>query len=120
MTTVTAPWGQWPEPAKAGARRSILSSDLVVEGDVRSDGPLEVQGQVVGQVKAPDLLISSTGTVDGSAIALDLKVRGKMSGAIEARQVSLLAGAVVLADVTHQQIAIEAGAQIEGQLKRAR
>ena len=118
MTNSTAPATKWPEPVKAGARRSILAADLVVDGDVASTGPVELQGRVAGQVKAPDILIAPTGAIDGTALAHDLAVQGQISGSVEALSVSLAASSVVRADVTHERIAIEAGAQIEGRLKR--
>lgn len=118
MMSSTAPATKWPEPVKAGARRSILAADLVVEGDVTSIGPVDVQGRVAGQVKAPEILIAPTGTIDGTALAHDLSVQGHISGAVEAHSVSLSASSIVQADVTHERISIESGAQIEGQLKR--
>lgn len=118
MTSSTASATKWPEPAKTGARRSILAADLEIEGDVTSIGPVDVQGRVAGQVKAPGILIAPTGAIDGTALAHDLSVQGHISGTVEAHTVSLSASAVIQADVTHERIAIEAGAQIEGRLKR--
>lgn len=103
---------------KAGARRSILAADLVVDGDVASTGPVDVQGRVAGQVKAPDILIAPTGAINGTALAHNLSVQGHISGSLETHTVSLSASAVIQADVTHERIATESGAQIEGQLKR--
>ncbi|EKD59905.1 MAG: hypothetical protein ACD_54C01056G0004 [uncultured bacterium] len=111
---------RWPEPAKTGARRSVLAADLVIDGDVTSSGPVDVQGNVLGQVRAPEILIGVTGKIGGTVIALDLSVLGHISGAIDARNVSLSASAEVQADVTHERIAIESGAQVEGLLKRLR
>lgn len=118
MTNGTAPATKWPDPVKAGARRSILAADLVVNGDVASTGPVDVQGRVTGQVKAPEIQIAPTGTIDGTALAHHLSVQGHISGAIEAQTVSLSASSIIQADVMHERIAIEAGARIEGQLKR--
>lgn len=118
MTSDAASPAKWPEPAKAGARRSILAADLTIDGDVTSTGPVEVQGKVSGQVTAPDILIASGATIEGSAIANDLSVQGHISGSVDARNVVLTAGAVIQADVVHERIAIEAGAEFEGQLKR--
>lgn len=118
MTNSIAPTTKWPDPVKAGTRRSILAADLVVEGDVASTGPVDVQGRVAGQVKAPEIMIATTGTIDGTAVARDLSVQGNISGAVEAYSVLLSASAVVRADVTHERLAIESGAQIEGRLKR--
>lgn len=120
MTTSIVTTAAWPEPAKAGARHSVLASDLVIDGDVTSTGPVEVQGRVAGRVRAPVVLIAPTGSIEGAAVAHDLSVLGRISGAVDARNVSLSAGAVVHADVTHERIAIETGAEVEGQLKRPR
>lgn len=120
MTSNAAIPANWPEPAKAGARRSILAADLTIDGDVTSTGQVEVQGKVSGQVTAPEIHIASTGMIDGSAIANNLSVQGRITGAIDARNVSLAAGAVVQADITHERIAIESGAETVGQLKRRR
>ena len=120
MTTTATTSALWPEPAKAGAKRSILASDLVIDGDILSVGPVEVQGKITGQVKSPDVLIATTGQVDGSVVAGEIVVQGSIAGIINARKVSLSSTALVQADVTHEQIAMESGAQIDGRLKRAR
>jgi len=120
MTSNAAIPANWPEPAKAGARRSFLAAELTIDGDVKSTGRVEVQGKVSGQVTAPEIHIESTGVIDGSAIASDLFVQGRISGSVDARNVSLAVGAVVQADITHERIAIEAGAELVGNLKRWR
>ncbi len=108
----------WPDPAATGASVSILAHDLSIEGDLESKGPVEVHGKVSGDVRAPRILIAASGTVDGAAIALELSVLGAMSGLIDAREVTLAPSSVVKANITHERIAMEAGAQFEGQLKR--
>jgi cytoskeletal protein CcmA (bactofilin family) len=109
-----------PEPAKANAKRSVLAPDLVVDGEITSLGPVDVRGIVTGQVRAPEILIAPTGTISGSATAHDLAIQGQITGTINAQNVMLSSGAIVRADVTHERIAIEAGAQLEGQMKRRR
>jgi cytoskeletal protein CcmA (bactofilin family) len=116
MTTEKFP--NWPDAAKANARRSVLASDLVVEGDVTSDGPVDVQGRIVGSARAPEVFVASTGRIEGAVTAHSLSVHGFISGSIEARHVQLSPSAVVRADVLHERIAIEAGAELEGRLQR--
>jgi cytoskeletal protein CcmA (bactofilin family) len=113
MTSMTL-----PGPAVAGARRSLLASDLVIEGDVVSAGPVEVQGRVTGSLRSPEVTVAGTGRIEGHVSALDLTVLGSIEGSIEAALVSLGTGAVVQAEITHDRIAIEAGARVEGALKR--
>jgi cytoskeletal protein CcmA (bactofilin family) len=116
-TTVTA---HLPEAAKAGAKLSVLAQDLVVDGEITSLGPVDVRGNINGQVRAPDILIAPAAMIKGSATAHDLVIQGQITGMIDAQNITLSSSAVVRAVVTHVRIAIEPGAQLEGQLKRRR
>ena len=108
---------RWPDPAGANARRSVLAQDLVVEGDVTSSGPIDMHGKIMGSMRAPDIVIAGSGRVEGSVVANDLSVLGAVSGMISARNVQLASSAVVHADVSHERIAVEAGAELEGRLR---
>ena len=118
MNTPNGDLDRWPDPAVANARRSVFAQDLVIEGDASSSGPIEVQGNVVGSLRAPEISVAGSGRVEGSVATHDLSVLGAVSGMISARNVQLASSAVVQADVTHEQIAIEAGAELEGRLQR--
>jgi cytoskeletal protein CcmA (bactofilin family) len=118
MKTPNGDLDRWPDPAGANARRSVFAQDLVVEGNASSSGPIEVQGTVVGSLRAPEVTVAGSGRVEGSVVAHDLVVLGAVSGIISARNVQLVPSAVVQADVIHERIAIEAGAELEGKLQR--
>jgi cytoskeletal protein CcmA (bactofilin family) len=118
MKTPNGDLDRWPDPAGANARRSVFAQDLVIEGDATSSGPIEVQGNVVGSLRAPEITVAGSGRVEGSVVAHDLVVLGAVSGRVSARNVQLARSAVVQADVTHERIAIEAGAELEGRLQR--
>ncbi len=118
MKTPNGDLDRWPDPAGANARRSVFAQDLVVEGDATSSGPIEVQGNVVGSLRAPEITVASSGRVEGSLVAHDLVVLGVVSGTVSARNVQLAQSAVVHADVIHERIAIETGAELEGRLQR--
>lgn len=118
MKTQHGDLDRWPDPASSNARRSVFAHDLVVEGDATSSGPIEIQGNVVGSLRAPDITVAGSGRVEGSVVAHDLVVLGAVSGTISARKVQLAPNAVVQADVIHERIAIEAGAELEGRLQR--
>lgn len=110
----------WPEAARANARPSIVAADLLIEGDVTCEGSVDVEGRIVGSIRAPQVVVAATGWVEGAVIAHDLSVLGSISGTVSARNVQLETSAVVHADVLHERIAIEAGAELEGQLQRNR
>jgi cytoskeletal protein CcmA (bactofilin family) len=118
MKTPHGDLDQWPDPASSNARRSVFAQDLVIEGDATSSGPIEVQGNVIGSLRAPEITVAGSGRVEGSVAAHGLVVLGAVSGMISARNVRLAPSAVVQADVIHERIAIEAGAELEGKLQR--
>ena len=108
----------WPGAAQANARRSLLAADLVIDGDVTSDGPVDVHGKIVGSASAPEVVVAATGRIEGTVSAHDLSVLGFVSGSVSARHIHLSPSAVVHADVLHERIVIEAGAELEGRLQR--
>lgn len=108
----------WPEAAHANARRSLVAADLVIDGEVASDGPVDVHGKIVGSASAPEVVVAATGRVEGTVSAHDLSVLGFVSGSVSARHVQLSPSAVVHADVLHERIVIDAGAVLEGRLQR--
>jgi len=118
MKTPNGDLDHWPDPADSNSRRSVLAHDLVVEGGITSSGPVDVQGNVVGSLRAPDVGVAESGRVEGSIVAHDLFVLGAVSGMISARNVQLAPSAVVHADVIHERIVIAAGAELEGRLQR--
>jgi len=118
MKTPNGDLDRWPDPAGADVGRSVFAPDLVVEGDVTSSGSIDVLGKVVGSLRAPEVFVAASGRVEGSVVAHDLVVFGAVAGTISARKVQLAPSAVVQADVIHERIAIEAGAELEGRLQR--
>ncbi|MBC7737293.1 MAG: polymer-forming cytoskeletal protein [Candidatus Saccharibacteria bacterium] len=108
----------WPNAAPSGVARSRLAEDLEIDGDVSSTGPVDILGRVVGTVRAPDVLVSVSGRIAGQVTALNLSVLGTINGTIAAKSVSLSGSSHVQADITHEGITIETGAQFEGSLKR--
>lgn len=117
MKTPHGDLDRWPDPAGANARRSVFAHDLVIEGDATSGGPVDVHGKFIGSMRAPDIVIAGSGRVEGSVVANDLSVLGAVSGTISARNVRLAPSAVVHADISHERIAVEAGAELEGSLQ---
>jgi cytoskeletal protein CcmA (bactofilin family) len=118
MKTPHGDLDSWPDPDDSNLRRSVLAQDIVVEGDVTSNGPIDVQGRVVGSLRGPDVTVAGSGRVEGSVVAHDLYVLGAVSGTISARNVQLAPSAVVQADIFHERISIETGAELEGRLQR--
>lgn len=105
------------EPTKP-AVPSILSSDLVVTGDLNSDGEIQVDGKIIGDINTKSLLVGKTADVKGEIKADDVRVHGTVDGQIKAHTVTLAKTAHVVGDILHVNLSIETGAFLEGLCKR--
>lgn len=98
---------------------SILSADLTVHGSLVSDGEVQLDGNVEGDVRAAALTIGEDATVKGEVVAESVTIRGKVAGSVRARQVQLTATARMEGDIIHSTLAVESGAYFDGHCKRS-
>ena len=97
---------------------SILSADLTVHGSLTSDGEVQLDGNVEGDVRAAALTVGEDATVKGEIVAESVTIRGKVNGSVRARQVQLAASARMEGDIVHSTLAVESGAYFDGYCKR--
>jgi cytoskeletal protein CcmA (bactofilin family) len=97
---------------------SIIASDMKLVGDVTSEGEIQIDGLVEGDVQCGSLTVGQTGVIKGSVKADSALIRGRITGEISARSVSLTKTAHVLGDVRHESLTIEPGAYIDGHCRR--
>jgi cytoskeletal protein CcmA (bactofilin family) len=105
---------------KTAARAaSIICADMKINGSVTSEGALQIDGIVDGDVSATDITIGASGQITGEVKAEVVKVKGKIKGSIRARKVELETGAHVKGDIVHSSLQIQPNAVFEGQVKHA-
>ncbi|MDA0241653.1 MAG: polymer-forming cytoskeletal protein [Proteobacteria bacterium] len=97
---------------------SLLSTDLKIVGNLHSEGEIQVDGAVEGDIDANVLVIGETAQVNGEVSADVVRVHGFVTGQIKARSVSLAKTAHVQGDILHESLAIEQGAFLEGHCRR--
>jgi len=97
---------------------SIISADLTVTGNLISDGEIQIDGTVKGDIQSKDLLVGETALIEGAIVAESIRVHGKVDGQIKALNVSLAQSAHVVGDILHDNLSIETGAFLEGHCKR--
>ena len=107
---------EYPRGA-AGGVPSIISSDLEIVGDLKSDGEIQIDGTVKGDIKGHMLTVGEQGKIDGSTVAETVRIFGTVNGRVQAKTVRLDKSAKVTADITHETLTIEAGAYFEGQVQ---
>ncbi len=101
----------------AGGVPSIISPDLEIVGDLMSDGEIQIDGTVKGDIKAHMLTVGEQGKVDGSTVAETVRIFGTVNGRVQAKTVRLGKSAKVTADITHKTLTIETGAYFEGKVQ---
>ena len=105
-----------PQAPRKGA--SLIAADMTLEGNVTGGGELQIDGTIKGDVRVERVTIGDSGQVDGAIFAEAVEVRGRISGAITAKQVRLYGACHVDGDITHEQLAMETGAFFQGRSLR--
>lgn len=121
MASPSAPLPPSAPAKKPGGRSapSIISSDLLVQGTLISQGDMQIDGTVEGDIRSVTLMIGNGATVKGEIVAEEVVVRGRVEGRIRARRVQLDATAVVVGDILQEQLTVAAGATFEGSCRRS-
>ena len=99
---------------------SIIGANCSLAGDITSDSEVHVDGKVVGDVRCVTLVIGEKGSVTGEIDAETVRVLGSVAGQITAKAVELAKTARIVGDITHDTLAVEAGAYVEGRFNRLR
>jgi cytoskeletal protein CcmA (bactofilin family) len=93
---------------------SIISDDVIITGILRSDGDIQVDGRVDGDVRAASLVIGEKAEIHGQLEAETVVVRGRVEGSIRARKVSLAADSHVEGDILYESLEVQSGAFVQG------
>lgn len=100
------------------ATPSLISADLKVVGNLESDGDLQIDGNVQGDIKSRSVTVGESAKVKGGIVADTARICGTVTGKVQASSVTVAKGAKVKGDIIQQTLSIEAGAEIEGQIRR--
>ncbi|NQV83163.1 MAG: polymer-forming cytoskeletal protein [Rhodospirillales bacterium] len=97
---------------------SIISADLKIVGDLNSNGEIQIDGAIDGDIRTKTLLVGETANIKGEIVADSVIVHGAVNGQIKARDVTLAKTAHMVGDILHENLSIETGAFLEGHCKR--
>ena len=100
----------------ASDKKSILCAYLVIVGDLKSEGEIEVFGKIKGNIVAQDVAISEQAYLEGNISAKNAVVLGSVKGNVMAEVLLLVSSASILGDVHCNGLSIESGAKISGKL----
>ena len=102
-----------------GGGASVIGADLTIVGNLQSNGEVQIEGTVQGDLTASRLVVGPHAKITGSLIAEDIVVQGTVMGSIRGNRVTLQSSSKVEGDILHQSLAIEQGAFFEGKSRRA-
>lgn len=124
---IFSPAPQDPESAKPpfnrrktdGVPLSIIARDMLITGDLETQGVLKVEGRIRGTIRAAQQVIVSPGaTIEGDLHTREAVIAGAVQGAINAAErVELQATGVVTGDITTPRIAVLEGGKVSGAVK---
>jgi cytoskeletal protein CcmA (bactofilin family) len=109
-------------PASEAGPKSVIGNDLKIIGQglkIFSQGTLQVDGEIEGDVGGAEVIIGEKGKVSGTVAAERVIVRGTISGVIRGATVTLQSSSHVEGDIHHMSLAIEQGAEFDGRCRRA-
>ena len=114
-----------PDPPAAlrksgGARaRSVIDATLAIVGDLQTEGDLQVDGHICGNVQCAQLIVGRNAGITGAIRAEEAVIRGRITGTISANVIVVQGTAHVEADIVYNQLAIDEGAAFEGDARRS-
>ena len=107
---------QSPAIVNKNSPPSIIGGDVVIQGNVTSQGLVQLDGKFEGEIHIHSLAVGEQGWVDGIIDAQEVVIKGKVTGAIHAIKVTLEKTADVSGDITHHSISIASGAKVNGSI----
>jgi len=100
---------------------SFLGNPSEMKGELSSKGILRLDGNVVGKIRADEVILSETAVVQGEIIAGKIIIAGKMEGALRAEDiVEIRAKGRVGGTIITRQFLVADGGEFNGRIKMSR
>ena len=97
---------------------STIAEDLIIEGNVSSsEGSVEVNGRVIGDVAVGTILIQPSGSIDGGLSAKTISIEGTLKGNLKCDDLKVVSTSHVQADIVALTMTVESGARVVGKVK---
>ena len=97
---------------------SIIASDVRIVGDIITDGEMQIDGRVEGDIACKTLVIGQSAHIAGEIKANTVRIHGEVTGKLSADNVIIGRTGRVTGDIYHDSLEIESGAQVEGHFLR--
>lgn len=97
---------------------NLVGAGTVVEGKIRSQGSVRIDGKLIGEVTASETLaVGVNGEIEGNVTAKNVTVGGKIRGSINAAEKIVFEGkSVVKGDIRATRLIIDEGCIFDGKV----
>ncbi|MGY6635276.1 MAG: bactofilin family protein [Alkalilacustris sp.] len=112
--------GQGGQPGQGGREigRSVIAADVRIEGALHTDGVLEFDGRIDGDLSAHALGVGRSAVVRGNVAGEFVTIDGTVEGDVAAETLTLKPTAMVRGVLAYGSVTVESGAQVEGRFQR--
>ena len=102
-----------------GSGYSLFDSQLVVSGDIETEGSVRIDGRMTGSVRRADTVVLGVGaTMQGDVTAREVVIGGTLVGNVTATdRVELQPTAIVTGDITTQVVLVQEGGVVNGRVE---
>lgn len=97
---------------------SIIASDITIYGNIHSEGVVDIDGCIEGNVRCHTVTLRKNGHVKGDLVAENIVIYGTVQGLVKGRSIHFFKGCRVEGVIQHETITIEDGAFVDGRFKR--
>src|SRR5262245_18923256 len=94
--------------------RSVLDGSVRFNGDLWSEGDVQIDGHLCGTISCVQLIVSKDAVVIGVIIAQEAVIRGRTNGIMRADRVLLQDTARVESEIIYKSFAVDEGANFDG------
>ena len=105
-----------------GGNKSVIGNDLRILGHglkIISEGVLQIDGEIEGDVRAAEVIVGEQGKVTGMVAGHQVVIQGNVAGVICAKTVDLQKSSIVAGDIHHMSFTVAQGAMFDGSSRRA-
>ena len=99
--------------------RSVIDAWLIMSGNIQSEGKIQIDGKIKGDIRCTHLIVGQDATIIGDIAAEVIVVRGCVKGTIRANRITLRSTARVKGEIFYKLFAVEGGAAFDGQFYRS-
>ena len=95
---------------------NLIGAGTVVEGDIKSNGDIRIDGSVLGNVISKSkVVVGGTGSIDGNVTSQNADVSGSIRGKVTVNELLFLkSSANIQGDIVTGKLVVEVGATFTG------